>query len=329
MHWPLCKDTKVGRMTPVMKPEGGTLMKPAVFTLFVAALAPVSASADVLTVHSVAAGVWAIEGPAAQRDPENLGNNATFGLVETDAGAILIDPGGTWNGAATLDTMVRGLTDQPVTHVINTGGQDHRWLGNSYWQAIGATVIASDAAVEDQRTRGSLQMTMLSQLVGDGFSGTEPAYADVTFSEAYQLDLGSRHIEIHHPAPAHTPGDSFVWLPEDRIVFTGDIVYVGRILGVMEFSDSASWLEAFAAIEALDPVYLIPGHGPPTTLREAQADTRDYLANLRSRMREYIDGGGDIIGSVDVDQSEFGYLDQFEALAGRNAQTVFEQMEWE
>jgi hypothetical protein len=185
-----------------MKPEGGTLMKPAVFTLFVAALAPVSASADVLTVHSVAAGVWAIEGPAAQRDPENLGNNATFGLVETDAGAILIDPGGTWNGAATLDTMVRGLTDQPVTHVINTGGQDHRWLGNSYWQAIGATVIASDAAVEDQRTRGSLQMTMLSQLVGDGFSGTEPAYADVTFSEAYQLDLGSRHIEIHHPAPA-------------------------------------------------------------------------------------------------------------------------------
>jgi glyoxylase-like metal-dependent hydrolase (beta-lactamase superfamily II) len=176
MHWPLCKDAKVGRMTPVMKPEGGTLMKPAVFALFVAALAPVSASADVLTVHSVAAGVWAVEGPAAQRDPENLGNNATFGLVETDAGAILIDPGGTWNGAEALHALVRSLTDQPVTHVINTGGQDHRWLGNSYWQALGATVIASDAAVEDQRTRGSLQMTMLSQLVGDGFSGTEPAY---------------------------------------------------------------------------------------------------------------------------------------------------------
>jgi len=97
----------------------------------------------------------------------------------------------------------------------------------------------------------------------------------------------------------------------------------------MDFSNSGSWLEAFAAIEALDPSYLIPGHGPPTTLQQAQADTRDYLANLRSRMREYIDAGGDIIGSVDVDQSEFGYLDQFEALAGRNAQTVFDQMEWE
>lgn len=214
-------------------------MKQTVIALFVAALAPFSASADVLTVHNVAAGVWAIVGPATQRDPENLGNNATFGLVETDAGAILIDPGGTWNGAAALHALVRSLTDQPVLHVINTGGQDHRWMGNSYWQAIGATVIASDAAVEDQRTRGSLQMTMLSQLVGEGFSGTEPAYADVTFSEAYQMDLGARHIEIHHPAPAHTPGDSFVWLPEDRIVFTGDIVYVGRILGVMEFSDSA------------------------------------------------------------------------------------------
>ena len=46
-------------------------------------------------------------------------------------------------------------------------------------------------------------------------------------------------------------------------------------------------------------------------------------------MQVYIDSGGDIIGSVDVDQSGFSYLDQFEALAGRNAQAVFEQMEWE
>lgn len=46
-------------------------------------------------------------------------------------------------------------------------------------------------------------------------------------------------------------------------------------------------------------------------------------------MRAYIDEGGDIIGSVKVDQSAFAYLDQFDALAGRNAQAVFEQMEWE
>ena len=290
---------------------------------------PFPVLADILNVQPVAPGIWAIEGPAEQRDAQNLGNNATFGLIETTDGAVLVDPGGTWAGAAMLHEVVRGLTDQPVTHVINTGGQDHRWLGNSYWQAEGATVIASADAVADQQARASMQLTMLSQLVGEGLSGTEPAYANVTFESDHVLDLGGRRIEIRHVGAAHTPGDSFVWLPDAQVVFTGDIVYVGRILGVMEFSDSATWLEAFGAIEMLEPVHLVPGHGPATTLAQAQADTRDYLQNLRDRMREHIDVGGDIIGSVDVDQSAFAYLDQFDALAGRNAQAVFQQMEWE
>ena len=290
---------------------------------------PFPVHADILNVQPVAPGIWAIEGPAEQRDAQNLGNNATFGLIETTDGAVLVDPGGTWAGAAILHEVVRGLTDQPVTHVINTGGQDHRWLGNSYWQAEGATVIASADAVADQQARASMQLTMLSQLVGEGLSGTEPAYANVTFESDHVLDLGGRRIEIRHVGAAHTPGDSFVWLPDAQVVFTGDIVYVGRILGVMEFSDSATWLEAFGAIEMLEPVHLVPGHGPATTLAQAQADTRDYLQNLRDRMREHIDVGGDIVGSVDVDQSAFAYLDQFDALAGRNAQAVFQQMEWE
>lgn len=303
-------------------------MKHLVLTLAVIVM-PMPVLADVLAVHAVAPGIWAIEGPAEQRDVENPGNNATFGLIETAAGAVLVDPGGTWAGAAMLHDVVRGLTDQPVTHVINTGGQDHRWLGNGYWQAQGAVVIAATAALADQEARSSMQLTMLSQLVGSGLEGTQPSYATVTFETDHILDLGGRTIEIHHPGAAHTPGDSFVWLPADQTVFTGDIVYIGRIPGVMDFSDSAAWLDSFAAIEALNPTHLVPGHGPVTTLARAQADTRDYLANLRDRMRAHIDAGGDIIGSVEVDQSAFAYLDQFESLAGRNAQTVFEQMEWE
>lgn len=299
------------------------------FCTVLAILVPLPAIADILDVQSVAPGIWAIEGPATQRDPDNLGNNSTFGLIETAEGAVLVDPGGTWKGAEMLHGVVKSLTDKPVTHVINTGGQDHRWLGNGYWKAQGATIIASNDAVSDQQSRSSMQMTMLSQLVGEGLASTEPVFADVTFDTEYNLELGGLSIEIRHPAAAHTPGDSFVWLPDSKTVFAGDIVYVGRILGVMDFSDSATWLEAFSAIEMLEPVHLIPGHGPATTLAHAQADTRDYLQNLRDRMREYIDMGGDIIGSVDVDQSAFAYLDQFDALAGRNAQAVFQQMEWE
>lgn len=109
--------------------------------------------ASALEVVPVAEDVWAIVGEKEQRSPENLGNNATFGLVVSAAGAVLIDPGGSWKGAEALHAAVRSVTDAPVKYVINTGGQDHRWLGNSYWQAEGATVIASNAAIEDQRAR--------------------------------------------------------------------------------------------------------------------------------------------------------------------------------
>lgn len=304
------------------------MMRSIVFSL-VAFLVPVASTADILNVQPVASGIWAIEGPAEQRNSENLGNNATFGLIETSEGAVLIDPGGTWAGAEMLHDIVRNITDQPVEFVINTGGQDHRWLGNDYWRQQGATIIASVDAVADQKERGSLQLTMLSELVGDALSGTKPAFADVVFQEDYTLEIGGTRIEIKHVGAAHTPGDSFVWLPDTQAVFTGDIVYVGRVLGVMDFSNSAEWLDSFAAIEALEPQYLIPGHGPVTTLTQAQTDTRDYLVNLRTQVGAYIDEGGDIIGSVDVDQSAFAYLEQFDALARRNAQAVYQQMEWE
>ena len=290
---------------------------------------PAMASAQTLEVRSVTDGVWAIVGEKEQRSLANLANNATFGLVVTEAGAVLIDPGGSWQGAEALHAAIRTVTDQPVTHVVNTGGQDHRWLGNGYWQAQGATVIASDAAVEDQRARGSMQMSGLSQLIGAGLDGTEPSHADVTFATTYGLDVGGLTFEIIHPGPAHTPGDSFVWVPGKDTVFTGDIVYVERILGVGDQSSIAGWPAAFEAVEATGAAHVVPGHGRPTTMDRARADTFNYLINLRARIGDVIAEGGEIFEAQSVDQSGFAYLEQFEALAGRNAQMAFQQMEWE
>lgn len=302
---------------------------PRLFAALLAVLALATPALAELRSQSVALGTWANAGDLGQRTAENLGNNATFGLIETTEGAVLIDAGGSFQGADALHAAVRALTDQPVTVIINTGGQDHRWMGNSYWAAQGAQIIASAAAVTDQQARASMQMTMLSQLIGDGLAGTEPVYATETFVDRLALTLGGREIQIVQPAPAHTPSDALVRLPAERVVFAGDIVFTERLLGVLEFSQSKGWVEAFDAMAALDPLQVVPGHGAPTTLERATTDTYDYLVNLRDRMREYIDAGGDIIGSVDVDQSAFAHLDQFETLAGRNAQQVFTEMEWE
>jgi glyoxylase-like metal-dependent hydrolase (beta-lactamase superfamily II) len=143
------------------------------------------------------------------------------------------------------------------------------------------------------------------------------------------LETGGVKLEIIHPGHAHTPGDSFVWVPEKDVVFTGDIVYVERILGVGDQSSITTWPSAFQAIEKTGAAHVVPGHGHATTMKVARADTYDYLMNLREKIAEHIDKGGDIISSVAVDQSRFSYLEQFDSLARRNAQTAYQQMEWE
>ena len=299
-----------------------------IFTAIVAMFI-LTQSAIALEVQKVTDGVYALVGEKAQRSKENLANNATFGVVVTKDGVVLVDPGGSWKGAAAIDKVIKTITDKPVKVVINSGGQDHRWIGNGYWKAKGAQIIASNAAVADHKDRGSLQMTALDNFLGKELDGTEPVYAETTFDSEYKFSLGGQEFEIYHVGPAHTPGDSFIWLKDKKIMFTGDIVYVDRILGIGPQSHSGEWIKTFNAMAAFKPEAIVPGHGNVATLEKATAETLDYLLNLRKKMAVHIENGGDMIGSVKVDQSGFSSLLQFDALARRNAQQVYSEMEFE
>lgn len=285
---------------------------------------------DSLRTHQVTGNTYAVVGPYGNRAPENLGNNATFGFVVTDQGVVLIDSGGTWQGAAAIHAKIKEITDKPVRLVINSGGQDHRWLGNGYFRSQGATIIASEAAVEDQKTRHQDQLSALNTLLGsDILQGTEPIYADETFQTSKRLVFGGVTFELLRVGPAHTQGDTLVWLPEQRVVFAGDVVYVGRLLGILPSSNSQQWLEAFDTMARLQPEVIIPGHGPATDIATARQDTRDYLAHIRASVAKLIEAGADITQSGTLDQSRFADLADYENLKGRNAQQVFQHMEWE
>ncbi len=300
------------------------------FALVVALVAQAARSAQALDTVKVADGIYALVGALEQRSPENLGNNATFGVIITKAGVILVDPGGSAKGAAAIDAAITKLTDKPVKIVINTGGQDHRWFGNQYFKAKGASVIASAAAVEDQKERADIQWQVIQTLIGkDNAKGTELAHADTEFEDNHSFTLGDVRVELVHAGQAHTPGDAFVWLPERKILFSGDIVYLDRMLGVNSASNSKSWLEAFAALEAYKPETIVPGHGHPAPLAKAQAQTRDYLAHLRKHIGALVEAGGSMVDAKSIDQSAFKHLGVFEQISRRNAQAVFAEMEFE
>jgi len=287
-------------------------------------------SANTLSVHKVTDGVYALVGELGQRNKANLGNNATFGVLVTNDGVVLIDTGGTRKGAEQIHSLVKAITDMPVVMVINTGGQDQRWLGNEYFKQLGAKVVASNAAVKDQKARYNNQITALENFVGAaGIAGTKEVYAEKTFDTSLDLNIGGQPIELRHPGPAHTPGDIYVWLPDKKVVFAGDIIYTERILVVGPMSSSRSWVESFREIDQLQPLHVVPGHGKPTTIEKARMDTLDYLVTLRTNMKKFMKNGGNFAQVSTVDQSRFNYLENYELAKGLNAERVFLELEWE
>lgn len=245
--------------------------------------------------QAVAPGVYAHIGETGSRTYDNEGLNANIGLVVTAEGALLIDSGASWQGARQIHEAVKKITDRPVRWVINTGGQDHRWLGNGYFQAQHAETIAHADARVDMLDRGNDQLKALAPVLKDKLEGTIPTLPVRWLSGNDEtLNLGGRTIQIKHRGGAHTPGNLLVWLPEERVLFSGDAVYTDRMLGVLPVSHTGHWLETFATIEALRPVAIVPGHGRVSDLARAQADTRDYLQALRAHMKQAVERGDDI-----------------------------------
>jgi glyoxylase-like metal-dependent hydrolase (beta-lactamase superfamily II) len=112
----------------------------------------------------VTEGVYAYVGDVEGRTYDNEGLNANIGLVVTQAGAVLIDSGATFQSAQKIHEAAKKVTNQPVKWVINTGGQDHRWLGNGYFTAQGIETIAHASAQADMSARAPEHLAGLKVL---------------------------------------------------------------------------------------------------------------------------------------------------------------------
>ena len=297
------------------------------------ALALMAGLVQALTVEfqRVAEGVYAHVGDTGARGADNEGLNANIGLVVTPAGAVLIDSGATFQSARQIHAAVKAVTQQPVRWVFNTGGQDHRWLGNGYFAAQGAEVIAHADAKPDMVNRGNDHLQGLKVTLGAKAEGTVPTLPTryLAGNDA-RLELGGVVFEFKHRGGAHTPGDTMVWLPQKNVLFTGDVVYVDRMLGVLPVSNTKRWLDTFAVIEQLKPQMLVPGHGSVTTVATAKADSQAYLLALRAHMKKAVDDGVDMSAAIkSFDAAPFMRLLNAAELMPGNANRTYLELERE
>ena len=279
--------------------------------LLLAQALPVQAQALPREV-AVAPGVWALVGSIGGPTRDNQALNATYGVVATPEGTILIDSGASVQGAKLLAGLAQQLTGQPVRWVINTGSQHHRWFGNEALRKSGAQVIAHARTVQTQRSLASAQTAELQTLLGDRFEGTLPAQAERVLSAARsELTLGGVRLEVLDLGDAHFPGDAVVWLPASRTVFAGDVVYAERLLSLAPLSNGPSWLQAFDRLMALGPAQIVPGHGAPTSVDVAQAQTGAYLRFITVGVARHARE----MAGVEAALAELGNAPAFAALA--------------
>lgn len=283
-----------------------------------------------LSPIQVGTGVYAFIGDTGLRTYENEAMNANTGFIVTSGGVVVVDSGSTYLVAKAMHAAIKKVTQQPVKYVVNTGAQDHRWLGNGYFRELGAQIIASRKARADMEERGAGQLAALTTELREKIAGTKIVYPERLLDKEEILKLGSDEIRILYFHGGHTPGDAVVWLPKSRILFSGDLIYVDRLLGILPFSNSKDWLASFEEAEKLKPKVIVPGHGKVCDLPRAKKETGDYLSLLRKHMRKTYDAGSDLQKAIDtLDQRAFRHMELYEVLKGGNASRVYLEMESE
>ena len=233
----------------------------------------------------------------------DVGMDGNSVAILSDDGVLVFDSNGTPSASAAVLAEIRKLTDKPVRYLVNSHWHWDHWYGaETYLKAFpDVRVITHEKtrqmmmgpALEFNRPGLETQLpgfiASLEQRIATAEAATPPpanlprlkqsledarffldqkkntkhTFANLTFTNQLTLYMGKREIRVLNYGRAVTPGDAFLYLPNERILLTGDL-----LINPISFALSSyptEWLKALEGLEALDASIIVPGHGDPLT----------------------------------------------------------------
>jgi glyoxylase-like metal-dependent hydrolase (beta-lactamase superfamily II) len=280
--------------------------------------------------QQVSASAWFVQGQTALGSQANRNFISNAGFVVTPAGVVVIDALGSPELARELLAAIHRITPLPVTHVILTHYHADHIYGLQELKRAGAKIIANRHGLEymNSETAANRLAASRADLAPWVNGDTHLVPADQWLDGPLDLVVGGMRFLIRPVGPAHTPEDQVVFLPSERVLFAGDVVFRGRVPYVGQ-ADSRHWITTLDELLQLDPLVLVPGHGPgSTTAREDLQLTRDYLVYLRESMRQAaLDMTPFEEAYAKTDWSRFEHLPLFKAANRMNAYNTYLLME--
>ncbi|WP_418956165.1 MBL fold metallo-hydrolase [Streptomyces tritici] len=234
-------------------------------------------------------------------------NNA--GFLGDGRESLLVDTAATERRALLLrDAVLAAGLPVPRT-VVNTHHHGDHTYGNGVF-APAALIVGHDSCRSEQLAAGRQLHLLWPQTDFGDIRVTPPT---LTYSERLTLHAGGTEVRVLHPGVAHTTGDSIVHLPEQGVVFTGDLIFHGGTPFVPMGSLAGS-LRALDLLRSLDAETVVPGHGPVTDPSAYDATER-YLRWVAELAREgHAKGAGPLETARTADLGEFAAWRESERL---------------
>jgi cyclase len=213
------------------------------------------------------------------------GGGGNSGVIVGDKGVIVIDAKTTAAGGKMLLDEIAKITPKPVTTVIETHSDGDHVNGIAAFPATGITVIAHENNKKEQETA-----------LAAGGRGAPPADhlpSRVVRGNHETLKIEGETLEAYHWAPAHTSGDLVVYLPKEKVVFTGDIIATqlpDALIHLEKNGSSEGWITTVKGMAAFDADQYVPGHGDVQTKAAIQKRLDDVSAK-RAKIKEMIAQG--------------------------------------
>ena len=253
---------------------------------------PPAPDVDETQIREIAAGVWVIPDRRVPLVPN-------IGIVVGEDRALVVDVGmGPRNGERVLGAAKQKAGGRPLVVTTTHFHPEHGFGLQAFRDE--SHIVYNRSQLDELRDKGPAYVEMFKTfgpLVAEALEGVELVEPHETY-EGYrtELDLGDRTVELLNRGLAHTRGDQVVWLPEERILFTGDLVE-SRIFPIYPYFppedadvNGSLWIEVLRWLEELGAHQVVPGHGEVSDV-SVIADAREYHELLRELSFAQADAG--------------------------------------
>jgi len=264
----------------------GVLMGPLFFFSIAHAQSAKAVDTTQLKPIQVAPHTYFVQGFPEMGSSANQNFISNAGFVVTPKGVVVVDALGSPILAKKLIAEIKKITNQKIVALIVSHYHADHIYGLQEFKKIGAKIYAQGEGRNYLSSETAKQRLIASRIDFAPWvnADTQLVAADVWIDQKSQLKIGGVEFLIRRVGPAHAPEDLMVYVPSEKVLFAGDLIFRGRIPFVGN-ADSKGWLSALDAIEQLKPQIVIPGHGAySTNPREDVLFTRNYLKYLRESM---------------------------------------------